>query len=110
MLVNALPGHRRPRLARRAARLRSSIPTSSARCCSTRCACTRRCAAVAIALLLFAVLHAARATGKAIRAAADNHLGALVVGLDVRRLYAFTFGVGAACVGAAGALMITIIR
>ena len=28
---------------------------------------------------------------------------------DVRRLYAFTFGVGAACVGAAGALMITII-
>ena len=41
--------------------------------------------------------------------AADNHMGALVVGLDVRRLYAFTFGVGAACVGAAGALMITII-
>ena len=48
-------------------------------------------------------------TGKSIRAAADNNLGALVVGLDVRRLYAFTFGVGAACVGAAGALMITII-
>ena len=36
-------------------------------------------------------------------------MGALVVGLDVRRLYAVTFGVGAACVGAAGALMITII-
>jgi branched-chain amino acid transport system permease protein len=32
-----------------------------------------------------------------------------VVGLDVRKLYAITFGVGAACVGAAGALMITII-
>src|SRR5690348_16444486 len=47
--------------------------------------------------------------GKSIRAAADNHTGALVVGLDVRRLYAITFGVGAACVGAAGALMITII-
>ena len=42
-------------------------------------------------------------------AAADNHMGALVVGLDVRRLYAITFGVGAACVGAAGAPMITII-
>jgi branched-chain amino acid transport system permease protein len=48
-------------------------------------------------------------TGKAIRAASDNHMGALVVGLDVRRLYAVTFGIGAACVGAAGALMITII-
>ena len=36
-------------------------------------------------------------------------MGALVVGLDVRRLYAITFGVGAACVGAAGALMITLI-
>jgi branched-chain amino acid transport system permease protein len=48
-------------------------------------------------------------TGKSIRAASDNHLGALVVGLNVRQLYAVTFGVGAACVGAAGALMITII-
>jgi branched-chain amino acid transport system permease protein len=65
-------------------------------------------AAVAIALLLWAFFAATR-TGKSIRAAADNHLAALVVGLDVRRLYAFTFGIGAACVGAAGALMITII-
>jgi len=48
-------------------------------------------------------------TGKAIRAAADNHMGALVVGLDVRKLYAITFGVGAACLGAAGALMTTLI-
>jgi branched-chain amino acid transport system permease protein len=65
-------------------------------------------AAVAIAGLLWFFFTATR-TGKSIRAAADNHMGALVVGLDVRRLYAFTFGVGAACVGAAGALMITII-
>ena len=65
-------------------------------------------AAVAIALLLWAFFTATR-IGKSIRAAADNHLAALVVGLDVRRLYAFTFGIGAACVGAAGALMITII-
>jgi branched-chain amino acid transport system permease protein len=65
-------------------------------------------AAVAIALLLWLFFTRTR-TGKSIRAAADNHLAALVVGLDVRRLYAFTFGVGAACVGAAGALMITII-
>jgi branched-chain amino acid transport system permease protein len=65
-------------------------------------------AAVVIAVLLWLFFTRTR-TGKAIRAAADNHMGALVVGLDVRRLYAVTFGVGAACVGAAGALMITII-
>lgn len=65
-------------------------------------------AAVVIAGLLWLFFTRTR-TGKSIRAAADNNLGALVVGLDVRRLYAFTFGVGAACVGAAGALMITII-
>jgi len=65
-------------------------------------------AAVAIASLLWLFFTRTR-TGKAIRASADNNMGALVVGLDVRRLYAITFGVGAACVGAAGALLITII-
>jgi branched-chain amino acid transport system permease protein len=65
-------------------------------------------AAVVIAGLLWLFFKHTR-TGKSIRAAADNNMGALVVGLDVRRLYAFTFGVGAACVGAAGALMITVI-
>jgi branched-chain amino acid transport system permease protein len=48
-------------------------------------------------------------TGKAIRACADNQLGARVVGLDVDRLYAFTFGLGAACVGAAGCLMLLLV-
>jgi branched-chain amino acid transport system permease protein len=48
-------------------------------------------------------------TGKAIRACADNYIGAQVVGLDVARLYAITFGVGAACVGAAGSLMLLLI-
>ena len=65
-------------------------------------------AALIIAGLLWLFFTHTR-TGKAIRAAADNHMGALVVGLDVRKLYAITFGIGAACVGAAGALMITII-
>lgn len=64
--------------------------------------------ALAIAALLWLFFTRTR-TGKSIRAAADNHMGALVVGLDVRRLYAVTFGVGAACVGAAGALMTTLI-
>ena len=44
-------------------------------------------------------------TGRLIRAAADNHDGALVIGIDVRRVFAVAFGVGAACVGAAGALV-----
>ncbi len=48
-------------------------------------------------------------TGKAIRACADNYLGAQIVGLDVKRLYAVTFGLGAACVGAAGSLMLLLI-
>jgi len=47
--------------------------------------------------------------GKAIRACADNYTGALVVGLDVKRLYALTFGLGAACVGAAGTMLTLLI-
>jgi branched-chain amino acid transport system permease protein len=47
--------------------------------------------------------------GTAIRACADNYTGAQVVGLDVNRLYALTFGLGAACVGAAGAMLVIII-
>jgi branched-chain amino acid transport system permease protein len=43
--------------------------------------------------------------GRAMRAAADNPYGALVIGTDVHRVYAVAFGVGAACVGAAGALV-----
>ena len=47
-------------------------------------------------------------TGAAIRAAADNLTGAAVVGLDVKRLYAISFGVGLACVGAAGSIMMAL--
>jgi branched-chain amino acid transport system permease protein len=47
--------------------------------------------------------------GKAIRACADNYVGARVVGLNVERLYAVTFGLGAACVGAAGCLMLMLV-
>ncbi|HKU99722.1 MAG TPA: branched-chain amino acid ABC transporter permease [Vineibacter sp.] len=66
-------------------------------------------AALVVAGLLWLFFTRTRA-GKAIRAAADNHVGALVVGLDVRQLYAVTFGIGAACVGAAGALMLLIVQ
>jgi len=44
-------------------------------------------------------------TGKAIRAAADNRTGAQVIGLDIGKLYAVTFGIGTASLGAAGVLM-----
>src|SRR5947207_1821643 len=47
--------------------------------------------------------------GRAIRACADNYTGALVVGLDVKRLYALTFGIGAACVGAAGSMLVLLV-
>ena len=64
--------------------------------------------AVGAAAALWAFFRFAR-MGKAIRACADNRIGALVVGLDVKRLYAVTFGLGAACVGAAGALMLLLV-
>src|SRR5476649_276040 len=48
-------------------------------------------------------------TGKAIRACADNNLGAKVVGLDVKHLYALTFGLGSACVAVAGCMMILLV-
>ena len=46
--------------------------------------------------------------GTAIRACADNYAGALTVGLNVNRLYALTFGLGSACVGAAGVMLLLI--
>jgi branched-chain amino acid transport system permease protein len=64
-------------------------------------------AALVVAAVLFGFFRLS-ATGTAIRACADNLIGAAVVGLNVKRLYALTFGVGLACVGAAGALMVTI--
>jgi branched-chain amino acid transport system permease protein len=62
-------------------------------------------AAIAVAAALFAFFRYT-AVGTAIRACADNHTGALVVGLDVKRFYALTFGLGAACVGAAGTILL----
>jgi branched-chain amino acid transport system permease protein len=64
--------------------------------------------AIALTLLLSLFLHRTD-IGRSIRAAADNPYGALVIGTDVRRVYAIAFGVGAACVGAAGALVAPIV-
>ncbi len=65
-------------------------------------------AAVASAAGLFAFFRFTL-TGKAIRACADNHLGARVVGLNVKHLYALTFGLGSACVAIAGCVMVLLV-
>jgi len=65
-------------------------------------------AAIATAAALFAFFRFTLA-GKAIRACADNHLGALVVGLDVKHLYALTFGIGAVCVAVAGCALVLLV-
>jgi branched-chain amino acid transport system permease protein len=65
-------------------------------------------AALLVAGALFAFFRFAP-VGKAIRACADNYTGALVVGLNVKKLYALSFGLGLACVGAAGAIIVLIV-
>ena len=65
-------------------------------------------AALAVAIALYAFFQFT-AIGTAIRACADNYTGALVVGLDVKHLYALTFGLGSACVGAAGVMLVLIV-
>ncbi|HUK04890.1 MAG TPA: branched-chain amino acid ABC transporter permease [Burkholderiales bacterium] len=64
--------------------------------------------AVAVSAGLFAFFRFTLA-GKAIRACADNYLGALVVGLNVKHLYALTFGLGAACVAVAGCMLLLLV-
>ncbi|MGA2463513.1 MAG: branched-chain amino acid ABC transporter permease [Thermodesulfobacteriota bacterium] len=44
--------------------------------------------------------------GKAIRATAQDTYGAALAGIDVKRIYILSFGIGAACAGIAGALII----
>ena len=65
-------------------------------------------AALIVSTALFAFFRYT-ATGTAIRACADNYTGARVVGLNVRRLFALTFAIGSACLGAAGAILLLLI-
>jgi len=64
--------------------------------------------ALAAAAALFAFFRYTL-SGKAIRACADNWLGAKVVGLNVKRYYALTFGLGSACVAVAGCMMVLLV-
>ena len=43
--------------------------------------------------------------GRAIRAVSQDREGALTVGINMRRIYGLAFGIGCACVGAAGSLV-----
>jgi branched-chain amino acid transport system permease protein len=61
--------------------------------------------AVIVALLLWLLLTLTD-TGKAIRAVAREKLGAELSGIQVRHIYAVTFGLGAACVAVAACLLI----
>jgi branched-chain amino acid transport system permease protein len=60
------------------------------------------------ALLLTAALYAFveyTETGRAMRAVAEDRIAATLMGIDVQRINGLAFGMGAACVGAAGALL-----
>jgi len=62
--------------------------------------------AVLLTALLYIFLTRTR-TGKAMRATAQNREVSSLMGVDVRRVYVIAFGIGTACVGAAGTLLST---
>jgi branched-chain amino acid transport system permease protein len=67
-----------------------------------------RAQAAAASLVLIAALWAwlrFTLTGKAIQAAAENQAGGRAIGIRIPQLFALTVGIGAACAGAAGALV-----
>jgi branched-chain amino acid transport system permease protein len=62
----------------------------------------------AVAVLLAVSMHLVMqrtALGRAIRATAQNRTAALLMGVDVKRIYVVTFGMGTACVALAAALL-----
>ncbi len=62
-------------------------------------------ASLAICLLLWAWMKTTD-MGKAIRAVAKERQGARLVGIDVEHIFAVSYGVGLACLGAAGCLLL----
>jgi branched-chain amino acid transport system permease protein len=67
-----------------------------------------RAIAFAVALLvtlLLGLVLTRTDTGKAIRAVAKEKMGAALVGIDVKHIYAVTFGLGTACVAIAACLL-----
>ena len=64
-------------------------------------------ASLVICLLLW-MLMTFTDLGKAIRAVAKQREGARLVGIDVEHVFAVTFGIGVACLGAAGCMLLPI--
>ena len=64
-------------------------------------------ASLVICLLLW-MLMTLTDLGKAIRAVAKQREGARLVGIDVEHAFAVTFGIGVACLGAAGCMLLPI--
>jgi branched-chain amino acid transport system permease protein len=64
-------------------------------------------ASLVICLLLW-MLMTLTDLGKAIRAVAKQREGARLVGIDVEHVFAVTFGIGVACLGAAGCMLLPI--
>ena len=59
---------------------------------------------IVVSVALFAFLKYST-TGKQIRAVSQNSVGAEVVGINTKRIYVLTYGLGAALAGVAGALL-----
>jgi branched-chain amino acid transport system permease protein len=60
--------------------------------------------ALVLTALLFAFVEFTE-TGRAMRAVAEDRIAATLMGINVQRINGLAFGIGAACVGAAGALL-----
>ena len=61
---------------------------------------------IAIGLIAALLLYLKKTfTGKAIRALAQQRKAAMLMGINVHKTYAIAFGIGIACVGAAGAIL-----
>lgn len=63
--------------------------------------------AMVVSIALFYFLNTTY-TGKALRSIAQNREAALLMGIDVRKMYMIAFGLGAACLGFAGALLMPV--
>jgi branched-chain amino acid transport system permease protein len=63
------------------------------------------CGALAVAAVLFWIIRSTD-LGRAIRAVAKEKQGAKLMGIDVEKVYALSFGIGMACLGAAACFLL----
>src|SRR3954454_6894351 len=63
--------------------------------------------AIVVTVLLYLFLDHTR-TGSSIRAVGQDRIAARLMGIDIRRTYALTYGIGAALAGASGVLLSTV--